>query len=834
MTFRRFIPLVLLISAAFSGCGLDAGGNIILEGTLERSWAVTPELAAAEAPLFVAVSNTDDFSLVISDPLNTIIELTSVETGAGDFSVDLTDSGVGPGDTIYLFAFTDNDFSNSVPFPGPGDMVGFYINEDTLSMAYMLEDGVNGGINIKLNREVFDYSAEVEGTLRGEENGDVFLVAYAGELTGMDFTDIDVNAIIGYSRIKKTGTCQKFTLPIIPYGFDAPVNDVYIFAILDRNGSGLIDEGDIIGFLAGDDGYPSTMTIFEGPNFCGDIEFIMDIMEPSGYDAHLTGAYTLPDGMTDIDSGAVFIIVSDSNGASNLLSSPLASLKTYYQVPAGQKTFDVDLSQTDLTAGEDITIFALWDRDFDMDAGGFPVMNQGDMIGYYIDDDSLSMNYTLQSLENPPVTIAVDKTHYGTQASVQGTVNGTESGRVLLIAYTGEINSLDMTQIDTDKIVAYQSFTKGASSLTYELEILPFYTLPLENVTLFAILDRNNNGSPDAGDGLGFYADNEYGIPSMITVPAAGVTGININFVMDITDTPDPGGEPMRLIGDFEAPDGYDENSPPIFLLVTESSSMNILDNLFTSLLYYGKLEPGSTHFDIDLAATGLQPDDGTEIMVIAIWDRNYDGGFVYPDAGDKIGYCQNKENMKFSFPVTAGDNVIPQSGWDFRINRTIHDHDARLVFVFNEGVLPFADVNGKNVIMVAVQGGGISTDLLNFFQIDDIDYVIGLQTVTALDADGDGSFASEYIYMDIFPFIFDEITVGDNFRIDNVYLIGILDVNGNGLIDDGENIGYYWTTIMFNTIYFPAEVTRFDGKSYIENRDNVLKKSVRFSSETY
>ncbi|MEZ4605164.1 MAG: hypothetical protein R2861_17670, partial [Desulfobacterales bacterium] len=84
---------------------------------------------------------------------------------------------------------------------------------------------------IDISREVFDYEASISGTILGDDAGAVTLVAYCGDIESSDFTTLDFNDVVGFTTITKGNTPLGYTLDILPYGKNAPIENVQIFAL---------------------------------------------------------------------------------------------------------------------------------------------------------------------------------------------------------------------------------------------------------------------------------------------------------------------------------------------------------------------------------------------------------------------------------------------------------------------------------------------------------------------------------------------------------------------------------------------------------------------------
>ena len=68
-------------------------------------------------------------------------------------------------------------------------------------------------------------------------------------------------------------------------------------------------------------------------------------------------------------------------------NDPMDSISEIITVIDNDNKFRVDLSQSDVRAGDTVSILALKDKDY---ANGFPFPSKDDYLGFYIDRDSFS------------------------------------------------------------------------------------------------------------------------------------------------------------------------------------------------------------------------------------------------------------------------------------------------------------------------------------------------------------------------------------------------------------------------------------------------------------
>lgn len=792
-----FFALLLNSCAAFMETDISVSGKV----------EVAVSKAGSDNSVFLVISKTIDYKKILDDPLNTIVDMVMIDS-TGTFNVDLSESSVGTGDKVCFFAFSTENYQGGIPNLSEGDIVGYYIDSATYSYYYTLRGGENSGIVVTLDKTYKENQASVSGTIKGTESGDVMVIAYTGEITSMD-ADIDYSKVIGFKNMSKDSADTAYTMELLPFCPAFPIANVYIIAVLDVNKNGIPDNGDKLGFHVNDSKIPIQVTLSNGINSGIDLEFTMDYTEPStgGDEISISGTITAPSGYTtDISTKPVFIIITTAADADELFENPMSTIKYFVKLPQGTTSYNIDLTNTGLKAGDEIRIIALWDRDY---TGGFPNLTAGDMIGYYQNSSEFSYSKILSEGANTaPInggwTFAVNKTYTTNSATVNGTIKGTESGKVIIIAYNGEINSLD-AEIDMDKIIGYTDVTKGASDAPYSIDLFPFISsFPVSGVYLIAILDLNNNGRPDDGDRLGFYSSDSKGIPTLVTLNNAANNGYNITFTMDYT-APVTGGTPMSISGSITAPSGYSSlaSSDPIYIIIAKAeNTFDLFNDPMSAIKYFVKLPQGSTTYNIDLTNTGLVP--GDEIRILALWDRDYTGGFPNPTAGDKIGYYQQKSSFTYSKVLSSGANYAGlSSGWSFGINKTLNDYNTKFSFKFNQSTsysydMSASSIRGKDVLVVMIYQDGVDDSWdwwggTPSYGITDMDYIISIDYLKIPDT---STWQNQTYTVGLFPFIYDSIPISGSTTkyMQNVYIYVILDANSNGWPDNGEYLGYYWT----------------------------------------
>lgn len=558
----------------------------------------------------------------------------------------------------------------------------------------------------------------------------------------------------------------------------------------------------------------------------------------SDKDIHLAGKVSIPAEAGDLTTPR-FVAVARSEDFNSIFTDPLNSLLKIVQLEDNSEDFSIDLSDKGLDDGSGVMILAFTDRNY-TDSVPFPQVD--DYLGIYVKESSLDMYYQLSSGDNY-VEVGLDRRVYDFDAKVKGTIAGNESGDVILAAYTGELTSINFSDLDASNIIAYQTEKKSDEPLSYTLSILPYgHPVPIHDVFICAILDRNKNGVPDAGDLLGFHSANAFGTPTTITVNEGTIEGIDITFAAEIGESAPEDKPAMSITGSFTPPVGYNAATGAVYIFVSKADTGSVVfSNVFDGLQYFERLPAGGSSFNIDLADTSLMP--GDDVTVFAIWDKNNTGGFVEPDAGDKVGIFQNKNTFTLAKTLQEGVNTMsPGSGWSFNLDRTIYDHNMGISFQISAGYLPRYEVQTQPVTVFAVARSGVDDDwsftssdwldLLPDYGINDMDKILGMQNIVV------DSFYTYYT-LNFFSFISDSLIDSGEFdpdamTVDSIYVFAVLDSNGNGLPDNNEPLGYYYTEVLQNGSYV------FYPKYYgipsipLEDRINQLDKAVRFSSEEY
>lgn len=797
-------------------------GSVAISG----DFTLPADYVAGAPPVFIAVFDGADPGRVLEAPFSAIRYFSKLpaDIGCTRFSLDLTASGLKEGDKVMVVGLWDRDFAGGLPNITPGDFMGLYVPKGRISPAFSLKAGENSGLHVDINREVFDYEAAISGTVLGNDQGPVTLVAYNGDIDSSDFAQMDFSKVVGFTTVAKSPSPIGYTLKISPYGQPAPLKNVMVIGLLDKNGNDAVDAGDRIGFYRQGKDFFTPLTITDGLHLTGiDLAFAFDVPQPSLAPVFISGDFSLPAEYKK-NSPPVYIAVFQGADPTSILEDPFVGIRYFSKVTPGETTFSFDLTQTGLGPEDEIMVMGLWDRDF---KGGLPNLTKGDVMGIYFEPGRLSPATPLSSFDNRKIHLDINREVFDYTASVAGTIRGEEAGQVTLVAYAGDITSSDFQHLDVNDIIAYQPLDKKAAPIAYTLEVLPFgKNAPIEKVMIIAVLDNNKNQRVDGGDRIGFYKQGEE-IAGLLTIHDGDVlAGMDIEFVFDV---PHASHIPMSLAGTVTVSNEYLGSNRPIFLLVFDAEDPgDILDDPFAYLNYFYRLPADAVSFDMDLSNTHLVP--GDSVMVAALWDRDFSGGFPGLNKGDRLGIAVNKQTYAFTTTLQYGKNLLPGKGGAFDINKRLYDFSADLEYAIDlTGVgnfdmetarLMVLSVHVDGVEMAVTVGGDIGLDI-------DMDYLLGVDVLPGVVYDyigiGNRKDPETPRKLPILTALYDRVVVWEQNNppdplingVDHgrenertAYLVAVLDKNGNGALDGEDEIGYYGDTLIeISDDYLPNDL---------------------------
>ncbi len=558
----KHLAPILVLSIVLCACGDSEKKEVKL--SLSGRVVYQNKSARPDGPVFIAVLDRSpaDGGSSFTDAL---VAVQAVDTGSLIFTVDLAGKNLKAGDSVYLVVFADNNYNGGIPSPDEGDMVGYYLDTETLSPALSLEEGGNAGIEIRLDREVFAYEASVGGTVKGEGEGSVTVFAYAGDISTLDIGGIDSSDILGYTQVSKSEGPVEYTLPILPYGRNVPIHYVYLMAFLDKNGNGRPDAGDRLGFHSTEDGLPALVTINQGHLPDCDITLSLTIPTPSGSTLSMEGTVDVADSLEPLDKNLFILVVraADNLDLDTLIGGDLSSVTYFSKLPKGERHFSFDLSKSGLAAGDKVMVLALYDKGY---AAGFPKMDEGDLVGYYQDRTAMAVDLILAEglnrigvsdgtdfrlgrvLVNHDASLTFRLDDSNLRNSLNVSLDPNEHVTVVAVHKDGVHINQDPV-IDMDYIIGFGSChvpSTGNSGHEYSLSLLPAMDcrIPVQNpfavegVYVFAIFDGNLDDGPEKNNYVGYYWRTFllfYMAPREITRLSDGVTVLDqtVRFTTD-------------------------------------------------------------------------------------------------------------------------------------------------------------------------------------------------------------------------------------------------------------------------------------------------------------
>ena len=256
----RHLLWVCLLGCLNVACGQGSDrSEIILTGTLQgEALAENPD-----QPVLVAVLPDDPQRPLTTPSLADVVLMVSADKTDYSFRMDLTESGLAPGQSVNLVAFVDMNYAGGLPSLDAGDMVGFFIDAQTFSAAYELKPGLNDAGNLSINRKIYDHRASLQ--FRLAENlgivpaaGENVLV-YAVHGQGLDLAarTVDVDYVVGMASVVVGQDGPPYPLDLLtaiytgiavsedPFG----LSDLRLVAILDdAPANGRPDAGEYLGF----------------------------------------------------------------------------------------------------------------------------------------------------------------------------------------------------------------------------------------------------------------------------------------------------------------------------------------------------------------------------------------------------------------------------------------------------------------------------------------------------------------------------------------------------------------------------------------------------------
>jgi len=227
--------------------------------------------------------------------------------------------------------------------------------------------------------------------------------------------------------------------------------------------------------------------------------------------------------------GPVIVGVASTDDLEYIMANPQDAVEIMVPVETLDYRFNIDLADTSLKAGDEVTVFAFADNNYD---GGIPMPDEGDMFGMYIDESSFATTVTL-SKGSTYVEFAPDRNYYEHDASLTFEIDVEnitieDGNHIIAIAVHESGFNMGSQKIDYKKVIGLEKLTYSSSKPTYTLTILPaiYHGIAVDvnsspmisnSINILAILDSDKNGIPDKGERYGYYR-NGFSLPRTTSI----------------------------------------------------------------------------------------------------------------------------------------------------------------------------------------------------------------------------------------------------------------------------------------------------------------------------
>ena len=704
-----------------------------------------------------------------------------VKATGGSFTIDLSHSELRVGDDVLVVGLYDRS-SSTTGFPelSANDLIGIHAGKTALT--HKLVAGVNTGLDLLIDRQIFEGQTQVSGRILGNSPDHLLLAAYAGDLESVTSFDLDYSKILGFTQVVG-GANARYELPISPIGQPFPIK-AYVVAIADVNGNQKLDPGERFYFYSGrSDRVPEKITLAQGQGATLDLNLSFTTQMPSGNLMPLAGEVTWPDaekGGTD----AAYIFVARGDSLDEITQNPLGSLKYFKRLEGRPETYSLTLEETDLKPGDPVLVGILVDKDKSFS------MTPGDRVG--IGGISLAgFTQKLRQVGDANLAINVNLTIFNTQKSLDVAIaagaQANYSGRMLAILYAGALTELGLDTVDMSQVVAFKDFVKSSNRASFDIPLLPTTKLPVSGATLITVFDANGNGAPDPGELIGFNSPKAGGMPVSFNITADSAATLVINSFYRL---PVPSGIAMSAKAKIDSVFSLNTAQTPVNIaLLAESGLSGLAKDPLSYVKAFKTIGSGSTDFYADLSKTDLKP--GDRITAFAF---NQPAGSSAPanqlTEGAQVGILFNNNNQDTAITLVAGENALGASPYSMQINRIFYEHEGSVVVKIDGGS---ALSVGDPLLIAAYHIDTSSNNLLAIAnQLASIDFsqVIGFSRMTFK--------GNATITIPILPAITPGLVDPSTRKIRDVIIAAFRDSNNNGKLDSGEASAIYTENSLF------------------------------------
>lgn len=743
----RIVPQLiasLFIAILLSGCGAGTtpSAPLTLEGKVETQ-------GHSGAPV-VVLTKTNRIQEILNGG-DGLVALISPQTD-GRFELDLEEKGLTAGSVVYLSAFIPSDRENPY-IPAKGDPMGIYTHPQTHQPGITLQEGANKGFSILLTRTMNETEAKVPCTLATGKKP-IMLLAHQGPIASNDMSEINPDNIIGYSEIDKAAT-PPFTLDILPFAPEPPIDNVVVAAIWDENENGAMDSGDRLG-LAMENGKPIGVRITGGENPEVAISPVMTLPKANPENLMVSGRITNAQGVT----GPIWIVAGKGDNPAALMEAPFENALAFQRLTSPD--FQMDLGISGASAGDTIHLVCLVQNS--SPATPFPVPVSGDTLGWFQKPGALSAGIALTEEGIQDLNFTATRTLHEGSCRLSGTLPDHDKP-VIVVAHRGEPQSTRFSELEMDRIMGMVKVPP--SETTFSLNAMALgATFPLSSVYLMAMEDTDENGAISAGDRVAIALEN--GTPRPMDLQkGVPVENIGLTFALSV---PTPSGPDASISGTLAVRELAENQTS--WLVVAKGDDPGVLtSDPMGNMVWFEKLSAetiASGQFSLSLAQMAVSP--GDKIMVLGVTKKS-GKGFPMPNTGDAVGIAIAQGSLSAAITVTEQG----KSGLSLNLNRVVYDVSARVSGIVQDLTL-VKHHNGPTVV------------LLHRTYTSDPASIDPAQALGFARFEKESREASYTI--DLLPYFDVDPTDGQGQVSVNVWAYAHVDKNRNGMADSGDAAG--------------------------------------------
>jgi hypothetical protein len=392
------------------------------------------------------------------------------------------------------------------------------------------------------------------------------------------------------------------------------------------------------------------------------------------------------------------------------LESATNQILGFSRIPLEGGDFELDLTQSLAQIGEKVTVFALGD----LNDRGLPALNEGDGVGLALEEQSL-ITKTLQLGVNSGFFINLDRTYYEGKAVVDVTLESDYRGKVVLMAYGGELvtdqtPSLDnIKSLDTKKIYGFSMVEKVSQNVTESIDVLSIGARWPLDVYIIGLHDLNGNMKADPGELLLLPLDED-GKPSKLRLMRSEKKSFQLKFPYSI---PLPSPYTMVLKGRFH----FGQNVLPKYITILAAENVDIDQIVADPRKYvkaFQKYSVSGRAYALSLLNTPFKPGDKIQLLAIA---SNDEVGLPKVTENSLVGFY--KQDGKLGYQLKDGENT----GLDLVVDKITYQDKMSILGILEN------DYRGP--VIASIYGGNPLNLINQNFDLDDFVAVANLTKET-------------------------------------------------------------------------------------------------------